>query len=212
MKNLVPTYRIETDDDFKVEFEILTPINMEDEENFSHQKILSEIQKLDDQIGAIATEIQKLDVEIDRLTNHADGIDYAVAVASGILTGLIDSFFVGKLDLQACHDYGSEKIEHRVKKLGGNSDLQKAIQNLEKKTEKFFPSDSNMSNFGGTRQHHLRDFAHHPTVVGLVCSILTQFTELCYGTDKMGAFQVVPVKDKSRIGDTVPKKIIYGTI
>lgn len=211
MTNIVPTYKVETDD-FKVEYEVLSPIDIEDIKNPERRKIVLEMQNLDNQINAIEAEINKMDVEIDRLTNHADGFDYAVAVASGILTGLIDSFFVGKLDLQACHDYGSEKIENRVKKLGGNSDLKKAIQNLEEKTKKFFPSDSNTSNFGGPLQHHLRDFAHHPTVVGLVCSILTQFTELCYGTDTMGAFQVVPVKDKSRIGDTVPKKIIYGTI
>lgn len=28
------------------------------------------------------------------------------------------------------------------------------------------PSDGNTPDFGGGLQHHLRDFAHHPTIVG----------------------------------------------
>lgn len=50
--------------------------------------------------------------------------------------------------------------------------------------EKMFPipSDGNTPDFGGGLQHHLRDFAHHPTMVGLMFSLLTQFTEKSYGT------------------------------
>lgn len=34
--------------------------------------------------------------EIDNLTNHADGYDYALAVSSGIISGLIDIFIIGE--------------------------------------------------------------------------------------------------------------------
>ena len=175
-------------------------------------EILKPTDEVDARLDEIEGKIADLDITIDKLTNHADGLDYTVAVASGILTGLIDSFFVGKIDLKECHEYGNGKIEDIVKKVGKNDDLEKAIKNLEEKTKNFFPSDPNLNDFGGGRQHHLRDFAHHPTLVGLVCSLLTQFTEQCYGTDTSGVFLVVPVKDKSRIGDTLPKKIIYGTL
>ena len=37
-------------------------------------------------------------------------------------------------------------------------------------------------------QHHLRDFSHHPSLVGLACSILSQFTGKGYGTDTAGRF------------------------
>ncbi len=36
--------------------------------------------------------------EIERLTNHADGYDYAIAVSCGIVAGIIDSVFIGKWD------------------------------------------------------------------------------------------------------------------
>ena len=199
-------------DDFQVEYEILSPIDISAITNQSRREIALALQDVNKQIDLCEDEIAKLSVEIDKLTNHADGLDYAVAVASGILTGLIDSFFVGKIDLKECHEYGSKKIDNAAKKIGNNEDLQKAIKNLEEKTKKFFPSDSNINDYGGGRQHHLRDFAHHPTIVGLVCSLLTQFTEMCYGTDTKGAFLVVPVKDKNRIGDNIPKKIAYGTL
>ena len=33
------------------------------------------------------------------------------------------------------------------------------------------PADGNTADFGGGLNHHLRDFAHHPTVVGLLFSL-----------------------------------------
>ena len=44
------------------------------------------------------------------------------------------------------------------------------------------------NDFGGGKHHHLRDFSHHPTPVGLLFSILSQFTGIGYGTDVNGAF------------------------
>lgn len=55
------------------------------------------------------------------------------------------------------------------------------------------PSDSFEQYFGGTTKHHLNDFAHHPSIVGLIFSLLTQFTCKCYGTDDKGAFKVLPI-------------------
>ena len=46
-----------------------------------------------------------------------------------------------------------------------HDDLKKCVKFLE---EKFpIPADGNTPDFGGGLQHHLRDFAHHPTIVGL---------------------------------------------
>lgn len=83
---------------------------------------------------------------------------------------------------------------------------------LEKKFP--IPSDRNTPDFGGGLQHHLRDFAHHPTIVGLIFSLLTQFTYKSYGTDIIGGFIVVDVPEagKAFIGDDIPTKIIYGTV
>lgn len=91
-------------------------------------------------------------------------------------------------------------------------DVKSAVKALEKRFP--IPSDGNTPDFGGGLQHHLRDFAHHPTIVGLAFSLLTQFTEKAYGTDVNGMFLVVDVQEKSKpfIGKDVPQKILMGTI
>ena len=67
------------------------------------------------------------------------------------------------------------------------------------------PSDPLEHQFGGTRQHHLRDFAHHHSPIGLFFSILTQFTGRAYGTDTNGAFMSIEVP-KEMIGIDLKKK------
>lgn len=76
-------------------------------------------------------------------------------------------------------------------------DVKSAVKALEKRFP--IPSDGNTPDFGGGLQHHLRDFAHHPTIVGLAFSLLTQFTEKSYGTDVNGVFLVVDVPEKASL-------------
>lgn len=159
-----------------------------------------------------------LNSQIELLSSQADNLDYVVAIASGIACGLLDILWVGEFDLQSVGSIASDKVDSFVKKtaemLGGKKfdDVKSAVKSLE---EKFpIPSDGNTSDFGGGKQHHLRDFAHHPTIVGLAFSLLTQFTEKSYGTDVNGVFLVVDVPEKSKlfIGKDVPQKILMGTI
>ena len=180
-----------------VELEIINPKNL-----------------VDARLDEIDNQIADLDISIDKLTNHADKLDYAVSVASGIIAGIIDILFVGKFDLQEGRDWSSEKINDFVttvaKKQGyEGEDLQGAIRHLEKFGA---PSDSVYNDFGGGLQHHLRDFAHHASPVGLVFSMLTQFTQKAYGTNTAGAFIVVPIDKTTFIGDTVPTKITFGLV
>lgn len=159
-----------------------------------------------------------LNSQIELLSSQADNLDYVVAIASGIACGLLDILWVGEFDLQSVGSIASDKVDSFVKKtaemLGGKKfdDVKSAVKSLE---EKFpIPSDGNTSDFGGGKQHHLRDFAHHPTIVGLAFSLLTQITEKSYGTDVNGVFLVVDVPEKSKlfIGKDVPQKILMGTI
>ena len=180
-----------------VELEIINPKNL-----------------VDARLDQIDNQIADLDIYIDKLTNHADKLDYAVSVASGIIAGIIDILFVGKFDLQEGRDWSSEKINDFVttvaKKQGyEGDDLQGAIRHLEKFGA---PSDSVYNDFGGGLQHHLRDFAHHASPVGLVFSMLTQFTQKAYGTNTAGAFIVVPIDKTTFIGDSVPTKITFGLV
>ncbi len=253
--------------------------------------------------------------EIERLTNTADGLDYAVSVCSGILVGVIDFFYVG--DFQTYFQNSHQKIDEafqkivskvaseieskekkekihsviesakkkaqekgatlsdaqiaQIKERINNSyaqknnlqakiekELEKArakasekgatlsqdeikaikthIKNLDyakkiKKIEDTFriPSDStDIWNVKGNsidpKSHHLDDLAHHPTIIGWMASIVTQFTEQAYFQNKKGenlTFSVpVKIKIKKRkgyeeiqlIGDTTAAKFICGTI
>lgn len=159
-----------------------------------------------------------LNSQIDLLSSQADSLDYIVAIASGIVCGILDILWVGEFDLAHGRSIASDKVDSFVKNtaemLEGKTfdDVKSAVQAL----EKHFPisSDGNTSDFGGGKQHHLRDFAHHPTIVGLVFSLLTQFTEKSYGTDVNGRFITVDVLEKSKpfIGKDIPEKILMGTI
>ncbi len=66
--------------------------------------------------------------------------------------------------------------------------------------------------WGGGLQHHFRDFAHHASVVGLVFSILTQFTGLSYGTNTEGLFEIHALPNKSLIGTSFEEKIYNATV
>ena len=158
-----------------------------------------------------------LDTKLDSLTNQADNLDYLISVASGILCAALDILWVGDFDLSRGREVASNKIDSVVKKAAQmlgckDGDLSSCVKFLEKKFP--IPSDGNTPDFGGGLQHHLRDFAHHPTIVGLVFSLLTQFTYKSYGTDVNGNFLIVDVPkiSQSFIGDDVPSKILYGTL
>lgn len=162
--------------------------------------------------------IYDLNSQIELLSCQADNLDYIVAIASGMACGLLDILWVGEFDLQSGRSIASDKVDSFVKKTAEMlerkkfDDVKLAVKSLE---ERFpIPSDGNTPNFGGGLQHHIRDFAHHPTIVGLAFSLLTQFTEKSYGTDVNGVFLVVDVPKKSKpfIGNDVPQKILMGTI
>ena len=168
-------------------------------------------------IDRLNTELARVNQELEHYTNHADKADYALAVTSGVLAGLVDSLFVGEFSLEYANQWGNQQAEKLVLKVAkyqgySGTDLGQAIKHLEDQ----FPiaADKATAAFGGGLQHHLRDFSHHPTPVGLVCSILTQFTGNVYGTDVAGAFQCVPLnKDGlNLVGKSFPEKIMFGAV
>lgn len=165
----------------------------------------------------IEDSIYELNSQIDMLSPHADNLDYFIAVASGIVCGLMDVLWVGDFDLARGRELSSEKVEDFVKKTAKmfgckEDDIKGCVKFLEEK----FPlaADGNTPDFGGGLQHHLRDFSHHPTIIGLIFSLLTQFTGMTYGTDIAGVFQVVPVPSSHMkyIGKDIADKIFKGTI
>lgn len=159
-----------------------------------------------------------LDSQIDLLSPHADQLDCLIAVASGVLCAAMDILLVGEFDLSRGRELASDKVDKLVEataeKLGwkNNGDLKSAVKYLEDRFP--IPADGNTADFGGGLNHHLRDFAHHPTIVGLIFSLLTQFTYCAYGTDVKGQFKIVKVPEKSTkwVGNSVPDKIYKGTV
>lgn len=161
--------------------------------------------------------IYDLGSQIDLLSSQADKFDYLVSIGSGVLCGALDILWVGSFSLERGRSITSNEVDRFVtrtaKLLGYNgNDLEGAVKFLENKFP--IPSDGNTPDFGGGLQHHLRDFAHHPTIVGLIFSLLTQFTNKSYGTDVNGVFMIadVPEVSKTFIGNDVPSKILFGTI
>lgn len=158
-----------------------------------------------------------LNSQIDLLTGNADALDYMVAAASGLICGIMDALWVGEFDLSKGRKTASEKTDAFVKKMAHllgckDDDVNGCVKYLEDRFP--IPADGNTPDFGGGLQHHLRDFAHHPTIVGLAFSLLTQFTEKSYGTDVNDRFIVVNVPKKSKIfiGKDPVNKIINGTV
>ncbi len=205
----------EQNDELCVEFEALTSDNAA--LSGRRRNIQGMIFDTDDILAANSAKLDALNSELDRLTNHADGADYTVAVASGIIAGLIDSFFVGEFSFERASTWGSCKINDLVLKIAGTqgykgNDLGDAIRSLENK----FPiaADKATAAFGGGRQHHLRDFSHHPTPAGLFFSLLTQFTGRVYGTNTAGAFMSYELvgADRVLIGKDMPQKILLGAV
>jgi len=200
----------------EVEFEMIAPVDFSDKRKIEIYQGFTEIDK---RLDLINEKVANLNSDINRLTNQTDWIDNTIAVASGIITGIIDSIYVGEEDfsIDSINKLGDKKAENFVIKIAqkkgykGN-DLPGAIKYLEDK----FPiaADKATNDFGGGKQHHLRDFSHHPTPLGLIFSLLTQFTHKVYGTDVAGVFKIVELKndDLILIGKNLPEKITFGVV
>ncbi len=155
-----------------------------------------------------------VDVEYDASVLEADKWDYLVAAASGLITASLNTVFAGELSLAEANSWGRKETDKFVMSVAhtqgykGN-DLSDAIRHLEKLFP--IPSDKVTAEMGGGLQHHLRDFAHHPTLAGLAFSILSQFTKCGYGTDTDGNFITVDIPDGEYFGSNVCEKIFFGT-
>ncbi|MGO5063224.1 hypothetical protein ACTQ4A_03670 [Bifidobacterium pseudolongum] len=149
-------------------------------------------------------------------TNASHRVDYLLAAGCGLIAGAIDSLWVGKFDFDRAREWGSERINDFVVAVAKmdpgykGDDIKSAIKFLEKKYS--FVGDRATSDFGGGRQHHLRDFSHHMSLGGLAFSLLTQFTGKVYGTDQHGVFMAVPVADEELIGKTIEEKLMLGVV
>ena len=202
------------EDGFEVQYEI---IPMEEPYRDERRRIIYEnISELDNKLDILHKSLDEVNEEIDNFTNHADGLDYAVAVTAGIITGLVDSFFVGKWDFKeakakANNDVNNKvinfakkdpryepwckKTDHGKKELDPNR-LDSAIKFLEKHYR--LPGDGEYKLFKDDRitdaSHHLDDFCHHPTFIGMICCVIVQFTGSATYRSSSDAVKKAPVE------------------
>lgn len=252
-----------THEDFSVEYEILTPYG-----GNRISDIEQEIREIDDQLMLCQQEADAINEDIDKLTNHADGVDYTIAALSGILTGIIDSLFVGEWNMAEARAWSSEEINQRItefankdpeflefiqkRKNRGDSSTS-AIEFLERKYT--LPGDSDWDvktnlvrfakgegfegkgyeealkflneklpredgwavsdTFITAKTHHLDDLCHHPTLVGLICCVIVQFTGLSIYSNKSGELIRLPVTVNEYgkfVGTTDIAKMFSGVI
>lgn len=182
-----------------VEFEILPPIDFSDKRKVEIYKGISDI---DERLDIVYARVDELNSQIDSLTNHADGLDYAVAVASGIITGFLDSFLVGE---------SNPNIEETIKKFAKRKGCPDNIDPQEFLESKYkTPNDGAYKKgtdiFGrkievGGATHRLDDLAHHPTLLGLVASIMVRFFRVGLFVNNKGEWHPVAV-------ETNPKDIL----
>jgi len=207
-------------DDFEVEFEIIPALDKQTEIDPRQLAIIEAKNEIDHRLQINSDKIEELNKEIDRLTNHADGIDYMIAVGSGILAGLVDSFWVGEFSLDRGKAWSNKTVNEFVmkvaKKQGYKGErLDGAISHLENKFK--VPSDNiwkGANNKISAKSHHIDDLSHHPSPIGLFFSILTQFTKKGYFQNSEGTFLPLSVDEngKELIGHDLKGKIFAGTV
>ncbi len=219
--------------DFKINTPIFNEAEQYDEVEYDvvplhievYQDHRASCKKIDyDQIQTIIDKnqlkIDSLNSEIDRLTSHADKWDVTMAIGSGVLTGLIDAFWVGEFNFEEfkadSHKHINKFIE-RYAKIRGYKDkgggLKGAISFLEDK----FPVDQDnvwkATGLSSTKLHHLEDLAHHPTPLGLLAAIGVHFFRCSVFANKNGVINFVSLEtSKSALLNTWIPVIISGIL
>jgi hypothetical protein len=123
-------------DNFEVTYEI-DPLYDLNELGIKSDIIRESLISIESQQACIENKINDLNINIERLTNHADGIDYSVAVGCGVLCGLVDSFWVGEIDFDNTLGKIKEKVNNYVsnkaEKTRISETVNKAVENAKKK-------------------------------------------------------------------------------
>lgn len=151
-----------------------------------------------DQTAALAKQLEE-DYRIKEA--HCDKYDYALAAFCGVAAGLVDSFFVGmpgKSKLQAWSDAQVDKFVMGFARCckwsptsGNENNVASAISYL----ERLFGVNYDYASAGSlgpaakqifdmnSNNHHIKSLAHSPDLVGLIFSIVEQFTGTIHFVD-----------------------------
>ena len=168
----------------------------------------------------IDAELDRVNKELERYTCDADKADYAIAVISGIYSGIIDALFIGECKITPDgiglnHKQVNEFIKNYADARGiGRERLKDAIAELE---QTFKVAQDNVWKGAGIsvspKNHHLADLAHHPTPIGLMSAIVVQFLRVGTFVNKDGEWHFIPVKTNfSDIMEILGPAILTGIL
>ena len=158
---------------------------------------------------------------IDGLRPKCDKLDYALAVSSGALCGILDVFLVGKPGESPFGDITDKWFENRTKdfaKLCGwkddeGKDVSSAIRHLEKTFK--IPYDQRGAGDIGSKifvlspeNHHFKSLGHNPSLLGLFFSILDQFNNESHFVSNGMLISLQQADDKFELrGHNIPSKL-----
>lgn len=232
--------------DLDVEFEVMPLVDIDSIEDERQRRIVAGTAEIDEQLSEVQDKIAKLNTDIDKLTNHADGLDYAIAVTSGIITGILDATIVGEwnfaeakketykevnskvIDFAKKHPnyipYCNTTLENLKKGKSVNprrkpkdpDRLETAIEFLE--FQFHLPGDGaySLGKFGiDGNTHRIDDLCHHPTIAGLVCCVIVQFTGHTKYVNKYGEdikIQITVNEYGNFVGKNPVTKLFAGVI
>ena len=130
------------------------------------------------------------DVAPLRYRDKFDKYDYLTAIACGTISGLVDAFLVGSPGNSVLGAWTDEQAENCVKAFakmngwnpqsGNENNVKSAIRALENKFKVNYDQQTSASidNFIGmsASNHHMKSLAHSPSPIGLLFSLINQFT------------------------------------
>lgn len=151
---------------------------------------------------------QRIQADFTHKRCDCDKWEYAIAGCLGVIGGLIDAFFVGLPGQGALGRFSDRAVDETVKKIAGvlgwspsergSNPTKSAIAFLEKHFKVPYDhrhsGDVDWAFRMSTRNHHLKSLAHSPSPIGLLVSILDQFTDQATFVDKGSVIRVAHTK------------------
>lgn len=210
--------QLENNGVIELEFIPKEEIQVVDDRTLKIEEGLRTIQQKQEEIEI---KLEATSEELEKLQCNADKLDYAVAFSSGVIAGIVDAFLVGEWDFTTAKAQSNKKINDKVdrfaKKQGykGNR-LNGAVRFLEDEYKLLGDNDYHGTG-SSAKTHHLDDWCHHPTLIGLLCCLIREFTREAVYYNSNGEKHVVSlpigVDDKGYLtGETVETKLFAGTV
>lgn len=181
------------------------------------------LNKLDEREKELDKKLLQIEEDI-KINSECDKWDYIFAVSSGVLAGLVDSFFVGSpkdSKWLSSADKVMDNLVQKFAKLNGwkaessNDPLTSAIKFLEEKFNNINydqPHGKAVNDFlcMSPSNHHLKSLAHSPSPIGLIFAILDQFRGTATFIDNG---QLITITSESKLqGSNLASKIFCAFV